>query len=1695
MKCPGICFLHFLPAVFLMQSGVAQAAGGNAIDRLNFGNNSSESVHNYAPGVAAGGTGVSNQTYWLPAVNSQVVFTMGCDPNRQTYLTVKFWGNDDSCQLDLDNAPAQYPAIERDQGPTAIFPNRFYYHTIPIPLSSTSNRTSVEITLNVGSATKRIYSAFTHTAPCFVPDSTDPTGIAPARTGQATLTTLTTNAAVALMQSVRSGIFPSYYNTMLNRQVLPGTAGAPPECIGLDLWTAVSGYASTNTPDAWRNKIANQLAGPGYTAFPDELLGVLCTSFILPPFTNTSGSVVAGLDHYHDTNLIARIIYALDGATYMQSSEGGMPQQGGDWCGITSTPRTNSDYALGSTNRQLIVHGGGDLQGVDTYALGWTIINILNDPVGAPVFSNYLAQSYNADLNGVLMQLATAYERMLYNYCNFFPTHEGGTETQNLFQMLSMYSSWVALQKLQQIFPNAAYASPANGLTYARMVMGLIPDTLRGVNPSPLTIPNYGHTAKGLGEAHGVLSTGFDGGGYGQIIPWLAPRIAQLAAWDTTISTTDLSNIVASAHTTVDGFDQFLYPQDNATMDANRNLTANTYRFAEERFITYRDPKNPQENSGAFNFNAQFPASDPAGPMTNAFARRSAYLFTQYGLTPITGSSAGNGATGGALNYLRDLPAYERTVRGLINVAPATIAPLPGEPGQPDYAWADMQAGAVAFYNNGERFFMNANWRNYEFNNGFTSLVPSQHARVHYTTTNIERAAMIRLPFDNTTVQTDGNLSSTSLLSPYAVRFGDYLIVLNNSSNVTYNAKLPVGVGQAKDLITGNYTNLGSTVPVAPGQSAIFWLAASNTLASGPGAPTVATSAAASTNLIYGTTVNLSVLGADDGGEVNLTYTWALAGNPPNPVAVSANGNNAAKNTTATFAAAGTYSFVVIIKDAGGLMTNSAVTITVNQTVSSLIISPVSALVLSGQSQQFAATAADQFGIPMQSALPFSWSVFSGVGSVNSSGLYTAPTGSGGSATVRVTSGAFNANAAVTVAGPVGVFTGSLAIGSPSLVGSASYNSNTTVYSLSIAGGDVWDTSDTFRFACVPLAGDFTITARVASQPNTHQWVKAGVMIRNTLDANSANAFMFVTPQNGANFQWRSSAGATTGQTRTNGFVAPFWVRLTRSGSSFTSFYSTNGTTWFPLGLAQTIAMNNSVYVGLALSNPNTGSLNTSTFDNVSIADSLTIPTGVSALAGDGQVSVGWTGSTSATSYNLKRSTANGGPYTLIGSPATIGFTDTGVANGTTYYYVVSALNHLRETTNSAQASATPGAVPVATTRGNLIVNLQSADLAGGTLSAWTNRTSYSNSVGNFSANGAGALVVTSLTYSGVNVSALYVNNSATRALISALNVPAEIAANGSMSVEAWVYGLGFLSAQSGVLGYGTNNPNNSDRQFLAYGINSGNNYKAFAGQFNDMSYAVTNVFTLNAWHLISWTYNGTNRLLTVYVDGVFNASQTMNTMLTPQVPMGVGGVWRAGGIIEAFPGCLGAMRVQSGLLTANDIAGNYTAGLLAAASPSKPAGLTAAPGDSQVMLNWNAATNATGYNVKRSAVSGGPYSIVATNMPGLTFTNTGLSNGTRYYFVVSASNLAGESGNSVEVSAQPVTIAPPQLGSSLNGSQLQLTWPSDHIGWRLEAQTNSSDVGLATNWSTVSGSTSTNEMFVPINAANGSVFFRLVYP
>jgi hypothetical protein len=87
---------------------------------------------------------------------------------------------------------------------------------------------------------------------------------------------------------------------------------------------------------------------------------------------------------------------------------------------------------------------------------------------------------------------------------------------------------------------------------------------------------------------------------------------------------------------------------------------------------------------------------------------------------------------------------------------------------------------------------------------------------------------------------------------------------------------------------------------------------------------------------------------------------------------------------------------------------------------------------------------------------------------------------------------------------------------------------------------------------------------------------------------------------------------------------------------------------------------------------------------------------------------------------------------------------------------------------------------------------------------------------------------------------------------------------------------------------------------------------------------------------------------------------------------------------------------------------------------PAAPTGLSATPGSQQVSLTWTASSGATLYNIHRAAVTGGPYTPIQSDWAGTSFTDSGLTNGTPYYYVVTATNVAGESAASNEAAATP---------------------------------------------------------------------------
>ncbi len=181
-------------------------------------------------------------------------------------------------------------------------------------------------------------------------------------------------------------------------------------------------------------------------------------------------------------------------------------------------------------------------------------------------------------------------------------------------------------------------------------------------------------------------------------------------------------------------------------------------------------------------------------------------------------------------------------------------------------------------------------------------------------------------------------------------------------------------------------------------------------------APSIAADAAAAPSPVAGTTTALSVTATDDAGESALTYTWSYTGGGfLTPVSFSENGTNAAKATTATFTAAGPYTFTVTVRDAAGLAATSSVDVTVSQTATSAAVSPSLATVGKGSTQPFAASILDQFGAALASQPSFAWGV-NGGGSIAADGTFTAAT-VGGPFTVTATGSALSGNAAVTVTG------------------------------------------------------------------------------------------------------------------------------------------------------------------------------------------------------------------------------------------------------------------------------------------------------------------------------------------------------------------------------------------------------------------------------------------------------------------------------------------------------------------------------------------------------------------------------------------------------------------------------------------------------------------------------------------------------
>src|SRR5205807_91428 len=130
---------------------------------------------------------------------------------------------------------------------------------------------------------------------------------------------------------------------------------------------------------------------------------------------------------------------------------------------------------------------------------------------------------------------------------------------------------------------------------------------------------------------------------------------------------------------------------------------------------------------------------------------------------------------------------------------------------------------------------------------------------------------------------------------------------------------------------------------------------------------------------------------------------------------------------------------------------------------------------------------------------------------------------------------------------------------------------NNGVLTITASGADIWNTTDSFRFVATAVSGDFSLSAKLLAKPaggpkNTSTWVKAGVMVRESLDPGSREAYVVSTSGNGVVFgdrpAYQSSNSANQNGTSDAKTTYPVWLRVSRAGDNVSGFQSSDGTTY-----------------------------------------------------------------------------------------------------------------------------------------------------------------------------------------------------------------------------------------------------------------------------------------------------------------------------------------------------------------------------------------------------------------------------------------------------------------------------------------------------------------------------------------------------
>lgn len=445
-------------------------------------------------------------------------------------------------------------------------------------------------------------------------------------------------------------------------------------------------------------------------------------------------------------------------------------------------------------------------------------------------------------------------------------------------------------------------------------------------------------------------------------------------------------------------------------------------------------------------------------------------------------------------------------------------------------------------------------------------------------------------------------------------------------------------------------------------------------------------------------------------------------------------------------------------------------------------------------------------------------------------------------------------------------------------------------------------------------------------------------------------------------------------------------------------------------------------------------------------------PQSVMVYAGNASNLVTWPVVPGATSYNVLRSTTDGSGYAPVASgvvgpvsgsgPENATYVDTAATNDTTYFYVVQSINPVGVSANSAQSTGV-------------------APSAAGPIAEPSAPTDLKSSAGDHAV---------TLTWSPVDGANYYTVQRGT--VVNALGyIPVYITLSNRVTDTTYT---------------DTSPTNGSDYSYIVTASNAGGT-------------------SLNSTPIVAKPLSAPVSVAPVDLTVSPGAAQTKLSWTA--VPGAVGYIIKRA-TSPAGPYTY-VMSVVTTTFTDAGLAGNtqyyYTVTAMntggtsdssvqasATTAPAAPTGLVATPGNTQVSLSWTPTPAATSYVVGRATSATGAYTRVGTALPGPTFTDSGLTNGTPYYYAVAATNNNGTGLNSAQLAVTPigtVPIAPTGLIATGRDGRIDLAWTASAGAISYSIQRSNSNGGPYTTLTSGIADTS----FTDTGLVNGTTYYYVV--